>query len=330
MLPTYKIVIDENDEITGVDFISLVIDPAIEVNFITLSNQKQTYKYNFNKDKRLLIGPLIIPDKPIYRYDEKQGEYNVVFTKESVEIIVKKYNKNNFNRNINFQHTDGAIVNGYLTENWIIEDSNFDKSKKYGFELPEGTWFGSVYIEDENFWNDVVKTGEVKGFSVELYAFLDKTNFAVLANDVISSNVSGYRYNTNNGTLVIIFNDGSEYEYFGVDFQEYEDIVLGDAECITEGSNDFGSWFVGKTPSVGAAVYQYLIKTNRRFRKLLSKIYPQEFNYTDEIITDINIIDLIIREKYYNDLNTSFLSLEYDNYTLLFSKDNTIIMINNI
>jgi hypothetical protein len=327
--PLYKIKIDEDDEFTGVDFISLVDDPAIEINFITLSKENQI-KFSFNKDKKLLIGPILIPDKPINRYDEKRGEYDVVFEKETIEKISKKFNKNNLNKNINFQHSSDSIVKAYLTENWIIEDKQYDKSTLYNFDLPIGTWFGTVYIEDDKFWNDVVKKGEVKGFSIELVSFLEQSKYAILQNDnVMSSNVAGYRYNTNNGTLVITFNNGSEYEYFAVDFQEYEDIVLGDAVCVTEGSNDFGSWFVGKTPSVGAAVHKYLVKTKKRFRQLMSKIYPHDFNYTDDILNEISIIDLSIRNEHYNDIfiNEMYLSLDYDNkFVLLFSKDNTIII----
>jgi hypothetical protein len=93
-------------------------------------------------------------------------------------------------------------------------------------------------------------------------------NLELLQGNVNSSNVDSYKYNTNNGELVLTFNDGSRYRYKGVDFNEYENIVLGDATCETDGENEFGSWFVGKSPSVGAAVWEYLIRKNVRYERL--------------------------------------------------------------
>ena len=170
-LPIYKIVVND-DEISGVEFISLVTDPAIESNFIMLNKQ---YQFKFDSDKKILMGPLLIPDKKIYRFSPEMGEYYLVFDEDTIKKIVMKYNKNNNNNKINVQHNSDYLVDAFLTENWIIEDENFDKSKKYKFEnLPVGTWMGSVYIESDEFWNNVVKTGEVKGFSVELVAEIEQ------------------------------------------------------------------------------------------------------------------------------------------------------------
>jgi hypothetical protein len=93
-------------------------------------------------------------------------------------------------------------------------------------------------------------------------------NLELLQGSVNSSNVESYKYNTTNGELVLMFNDGSRYRYSGVDFIDYENIVLGDATCETEGENEFGSWFVGKSPSVGAAVWDYLIDRGVRYERL--------------------------------------------------------------
>jgi hypothetical protein len=93
-------------------------------------------------------------------------------------------------------------------------------------------------------------------------------NLELLQGSVDSSNVDSYKYNTNNGELILTFNDGSRYRYKGVDFIDYENIVLGDAVCETDGENEFGSWFVGKSPSVGAAVWEYLIRENVRYERL--------------------------------------------------------------
>jgi len=65
-------------------------------------------------------------------------------------------------------------INGLsLVESWIVEDKVHDKSVKYGMDLPLGTWVGSVKVNNDEIWNEFVKTGKVKGFSIEGY-FADK------------------------------------------------------------------------------------------------------------------------------------------------------------
>lgn len=162
-LPLYRIVVNPDDA-SGVYAVSLVDEPAIEVDWIKLSKTIEI-KFSANKDKQLLYGALLIPNKMIYRRDDNGNEYNIIFDKETIELISDKFNKNKFTDVFNFQHSD-KMVQAYLKENWLVE--NPDKSNKYGFELPEGTWFGAVKVEDENFWNEYVSNGEVKGFSVEL------------------------------------------------------------------------------------------------------------------------------------------------------------------
>ena len=90
-LPTYRITIDENDTTTGVDFISLVKDPAIEETFLTFNTSK--LHFEAQKDKQILFGPLMVPKKRIYRNDENMGEYYVFFEQEDIEMIVKKFSK---------------------------------------------------------------------------------------------------------------------------------------------------------------------------------------------------------------------------------------------
>ena len=58
-------------------------------------------------------------------------------------------------------------------ESWIVENKEKDKTALYGLDVPVGTWMGSVKVQNEDVWNDYVKTGKVKGFSIEGY-FADK------------------------------------------------------------------------------------------------------------------------------------------------------------
>jgi hypothetical protein len=168
-LPIYDIVLSDDNQ--GVGMISLVDDPAIQVNWIKLANQPQELFFKTDVDKQMLYGPFLIPNKLIYRFDETNGEYYVRFKKEQIEEIASKFNEDLNNKNINFMHTDEK-VDAFVSQNWIIENEQ-DKSKSLGFDLPEGTWFGGVKVKDSNFWTNKVKNEEVKGFSVEILADLE-------------------------------------------------------------------------------------------------------------------------------------------------------------
>jgi hypothetical protein len=74
-------------------------------------------------------------------------------------------------------------------------------------------------------------------------------------------------YNDETRELVLQFNDKSIYTYFNVDFSLFRDIMDGNGVCRTEGENRWGEWYVGKTPSVGAAVYDKLVMSNIRYEK---------------------------------------------------------------
>jgi hypothetical protein len=167
-LPIYDIKLTDDSQ--GVGFISLVDVPAIGVDWIKLSNESQL-SFKADKEKQLLYGPFLIPNKLIYRHDEKMGEYYVRFSKEEIEKIASKFNEDLNNKNINFQHSDQK-VEAFVASNWMIEGEH-DKSHNMGFDLPEGTWFGGVKVKDLSFWTDKVKTDEVRGFSVEILADLE-------------------------------------------------------------------------------------------------------------------------------------------------------------
>ena len=190
-LKTYKVSIDTSLESeSGVSVISLVDEPAIQINWVALNKEKMVdFEFKANKDKQILTGPFLIPNFPILRSNEINGvkEYfNIIFETEVIASIANKFNKSNNNTMISKDHNGEIINSAYLGENWIIEDSKADKSSLYGFELPVGTWFGSIHIEDENFWNEYVKTGKVNGFSVEAGLFLEETFKTIMEKEYIT------------------------------------------------------------------------------------------------------------------------------------------------
>ena len=123
-----------------------------------------------DKEKQMLYGPFLIPNKLIYRNDRQNGEYYVRFSANEIEKIATKFNEDLNSKNINLMHTDD-MVDAFVAQSWIIEGEQ-DKSKNFGFDLPEGTWFGAVKVKDAEFWNEKVKNDEVRGFSVEILADL--------------------------------------------------------------------------------------------------------------------------------------------------------------
>jgi len=165
-----ELVINEEDSLSGIDAVSVVQNPAIQENFIALKRHEVTLK-EIDEEKRLLMGAALIPNKHIYRRNEKDEEYYIYFSEKTVrkasELFLMRSNQNN----ATYEHKDK--LNGMsVVESWIIEDEQHDKSKKYGFDLPVGTWMISMKVNNDDVWNDV-KEGKVKGFSIEGY-FADK------------------------------------------------------------------------------------------------------------------------------------------------------------
>jgi len=159
----------END-IDGVDCVSVVDAPAIDSNFIALAKEYEIKLAEVDSEKRILMGAALIPNKQIYRKDGKD-EYYIFFSKETIkkasELFLQKGNQSNST----IQHQD-KLEGMTVVESWIIEDEQFDKSKKYDFNLPVGTWMISMKVENDDVW-DRVKSGEIKGFSIE-GSFADK------------------------------------------------------------------------------------------------------------------------------------------------------------
>ena len=167
-----ELVIDEENEALAIDAISLVTSPAIEVDFVFFGKEKNNLTFaKVDEEKRELIAPALIPNKQIYRYDANtDSDYYVYFSKETVKKSAYSYLKHNNHHKATYQHEQR--VAGVLTvESWIKEGDQ-DKSKLYGFDLSNGTWFVKMKIENDDLWNKI-KEGELKGLSIEGY-FVDK------------------------------------------------------------------------------------------------------------------------------------------------------------
>ncbi len=165
-----ELILDEEEFDTGVDAISIVESPAIESDFVALKNQEIKLA-EVDKEKKILMGALLIPNKPIYR-NGSEGEYYIYFSKDTIVKASQMFLQNGKQSNSTLEHS--KALNGLtLVESWLVEDDVMDKSRKYGLDVPVGTWMGSVKVNNEDVWNEYVKTNKVKGFSIEGY-FADK------------------------------------------------------------------------------------------------------------------------------------------------------------
>lgn len=289
--PILEIVCDDSHD--GIRLLSLVSEPAIETMGVAFSetgiNKALEFEFKVQKEKQLIIGPGMIPDLKILRTDEDGNYYYNIFKKETIKKLVDKFNSKGTNRRINIDHTN-KMVNAYITESWIVEDTYYDKSRLYGFEVPVGTWMVCVKVEDTDFWNTEVKELGKFGFSIEgmmgqkpleyrMERFIDEELsieevIDELSDDEIneillefkkwrsspdSSNVNKIMYNDETFEMVIEFDGGAKYTYTSVDFDLFRDIFEGNASCVTDDESGQGRWWVGKTPSVGAAVYKLLV-----------------------------------------------------------------------
>ena len=164
-----ELIIDEEQEFSGIEAISIVDKPAIQEDFIALSKQEKVQLADVDTDKRILMGAALIPNKNIYRQDSEEEEgYYIYFSEETVkkasELFLIEGNQNKSTLEHQAELSGLSVV-----ESWIVEDEVHDKSRKYGLEMPVGTWMVSMKVNNESVWQDYVKTGAVKGFSIEGY-----------------------------------------------------------------------------------------------------------------------------------------------------------------
>ena len=178
-MQTYKVILKENDE-SGIYAISLVDDPATKELFISLSAEKETeiQLATVSEEKRLVVGPVLIPNQLILRNDPDGGEpFNITFEADTIKGIQEKFIKNGFQNNSTIEHDGQFIEDVTFIETWVKEDDVHDKSVLYGFNQPVGTLFAMQKVNNDEVWNDYIKTGKVKGFSIDGTKFgLEKIN----------------------------------------------------------------------------------------------------------------------------------------------------------
>ena len=171
--PLFELVFDENMGEGGVDLISFVDSPAIKVDWMVFSKDVNKYKFSNEGDKFLVTGPAMIPNEKIVRMTDDGKRFDVFFTEDTIRKSSELFFKSNNHQTTNVNHNRKMIEGVTVVESWLIEDPKVDKALALGFEgLPKGTWMATYKVNDIGLW-EKIKSGEVKGFSIEGF-FIEK------------------------------------------------------------------------------------------------------------------------------------------------------------
>ena len=163
-LPIKKAIIDVEDSEMGLKTVSLVSDPAIQINWIKFNKQSEIKLAIQNEDKRIIFTPVLIPNQLIYRNIAGE-EFNLMFDKETIEQVEQKWVKDNLSSTVDIEHSSKLIEGVTFFESVLLNNERFATAK--GFEgLPEGTWFLTGKVESDEVWTKV-KSGEINGVSID-------------------------------------------------------------------------------------------------------------------------------------------------------------------
>ena len=223
-LPLYDITLEDFEQ--GMYKISLVDKPAIEENFIYFSEVQKIEMFS-NDEKQEVVGPIMIPNREILRFSPDSGYYYVRFTEETIKNIMYNYSKKGlFNAfGINHDYDTNDVV---MLEVWMKESDN-DKSKDYGYDLPNGTVFVKAKIESNELFN-AIKEGEINGFSIEIEANIKPTN---------KEEMSEFSFAKEIGKLE------AQFETMTNKFQERIEALEGENEVLLASLTSFEEKFAG-------------------------------------------------------------------------------------
>jgi len=177
-METFKVILNDEEE-NGVFAISHVLDPAIEAMYVFMGNEKdvEIKLATVSDEKRIVVGPVLIPNQLILRKHPTTGDpFNIFFDPETIKHIQENFVSGSYQNNSTIEHDGKLIEDVSFVETWIKEDDVHDKSVLYGFDQPIGTMFAMQKVKNDDVWNDYIKTGKVKGFSIDGVFDLEKIN----------------------------------------------------------------------------------------------------------------------------------------------------------
>lgn len=160
-LKTYRLLVGDENGDNGVMAVSFVDRPATQEEWLMFKDAN-VQKFSTDEEKREVLGVIMLADTPIYRNNPPYGEHFIIFMKEDIRALVRKFFKDKVVDKVTLDHlenTDGV---------WMVESFITDKSQGIGspFNVPDGTWIGRFYVDNDEVWEGV-KRGDFKGFSIE-------------------------------------------------------------------------------------------------------------------------------------------------------------------
>ena len=222
-----------NKKSKGVFAISLVNAPATGEHYIAMAKQEQIVKFaKVDEEQRILMGLVLQPEQLIYRVDEDGNEFEMFFSAETIKDFSQNFFQSGFQLNSKLEH-DEPIEGVTFVESWLVENPKVDKSAAFGLEYPKGSWLVSMKVDNDDIWNNYIKTGELKGFSIDGMVELEEVNF--------KSNIQMSKSNKNILALLKQIVSGAEQEV---------EVTLGSVK-----SGELDIQFDGETLEVGTAVF---------------------------------------------------------------------------
>lgn len=170
-LPLYNITPDMTDENQGMFLVSLVEEPAVEIDFLAFAKENMLFAVQ-DTEKHIITGVSILADTPIYRRN-KAGEFYVQFRKEDIPAIVEKFMQRGLSNFINIQHDETTLSNtdAILVESYFVNKERGIVPNEFA-NVTDGSWITSYKILNEDIWQQI-KDGDLKGFSIEISAELE-------------------------------------------------------------------------------------------------------------------------------------------------------------
>lgn len=170
----FKLMINANDE-TGMDAISLVENPAVEVDFLAFDKQ-ETIK--LSEEKHEITGVVCLADVPIYRYNQTYGEHYILFDKDVIKQMILKYFKMGLGNQVNIEH-EGEMISGLTMIESYIKDTERNIAPVEFKDVPDGSWLATFKVENDDVWNKITQLKSLKGFSLQgLFQYGDELNFS--------------------------------------------------------------------------------------------------------------------------------------------------------
>lgn len=170
--PLYNITIDPEDNLTGMFLVSLVENPAVEIDFLAFNNEERLQFAIQDEEKHIITGVAILADTPIYRRS-KDGEFYVQFKKENIPAIVEKFMLNGFANYINLQHNAETLSNkdAVMIESYFINKERGIVPNEFA-NVTDGSWCCSYKVLNDSIWEQI-KSGDLRGFSIEIASNLE-------------------------------------------------------------------------------------------------------------------------------------------------------------